>query len=333
MNRDSLVSVIVPIYNAEQYLCQCLDSILCQTYSNLEIILVDDGSTDNCLNVCTKYKKKDSRVVVVHQENRGVSAARNSGIEYSHGEYISFVDSDDELHSNAIEILLNDMTLYGADISVATKSTVKENGEIISIYDDGTFSFYDGTDLICMSLDGDRQTGSVVAKLFKKSFIGETRFFEGKRVNEDGFFLFQNFVKQPKVIQHNVCVYKYIVRQNSASRDQFSEKYFDMLFFCQKKKEIIDAMFPQLTEKAYNMEVRTNLLFLQVLCRTTDKKYKEYERRSIKTIKELHHFFVPSHNNERKIVWIIVHNLFQIYKRLINIKSCLKHSRGESCEK
>ena len=95
MNDQKLISVIVPIYNVERYLEKCVNSILVQTYSNLEIILVDDGSPDNCPQLCDQLAKKDSRIVVVHKKNGGLSSARNAGIDIARGEYIGFVDSDD----------------------------------------------------------------------------------------------------------------------------------------------------------------------------------------------------------------------------------------------
>ena len=96
--RNSIISVIIPVYNVEKYLSRCIESVLNQTYRNLEIIIVDDGSTDDSLNICRRYEKKDKRIKVIHQDNGGLSSARNKGLMNSTGEYISFVDSDDWLH-------------------------------------------------------------------------------------------------------------------------------------------------------------------------------------------------------------------------------------------
>ena len=114
---SELVSIIVPVYKVEQYLSRCVDSILQQSYSNLEIILVDDGSPDSCGMICDEYQKKDSRVQVIHKSNGGLSDARNYGIEAAQGKYLAFVDSDDWLDFDMIDILYRVLTSQGADIA------------------------------------------------------------------------------------------------------------------------------------------------------------------------------------------------------------------------
>ena len=109
------ISVVVPVYNVEKYLRKCIDSIINQTYKNLEIILVDDGSPDKCGEICDEYAKKDNRVKVIHKKNAGVSSARNDGIDNATGEYIIFVDSDDWLEDNAIEIMVDKLNEYDYD--------------------------------------------------------------------------------------------------------------------------------------------------------------------------------------------------------------------------
>lgn len=113
-----LISVIVPVYNVGEYLCECIDSILSQTYQNLEIIMVDDGSTDNCPGLCDGYALKDSRIKVIHQANKGLSAARNEGCQVSNGQYIAFVDSDDIISDAYIEVLHTLITANNAQIAV-----------------------------------------------------------------------------------------------------------------------------------------------------------------------------------------------------------------------
>ena len=128
---DSLISVIVPIYNVEKYLQKCVDSIINQTYKNLEIILVDDGSPDNCPKMCDDYAEKDSRIKVVHKENGGLSDARNVGMEVATGEYVSFIDSDDYISLDFYETLLE--TIVDNDSDVVECGVVKfyENEKFI----------------------------------------------------------------------------------------------------------------------------------------------------------------------------------------------------------
>ena len=113
-----MVSVIIPIYNCEKYLNECISSVLGQTYKDFELILVDDGSTDNSLNICYEFAKKDSRIIVIHQENGGVSSARNKGLKNAKGEFITFVDSDDYVENDWLKMLLTAILANNADVSI-----------------------------------------------------------------------------------------------------------------------------------------------------------------------------------------------------------------------
>src|SRR5574344_122915 len=124
---NDLVSIIVPVYKVEPYLKRCLDIILNQTYKNIEIILVDDGSPDKCPQICDEYAKKDNRIIVIHQENGGLSAARNTGLDIAKGEYISFVDSDDWVHLQYIEVLLTSALKENADIIIGNHIRVNNS--------------------------------------------------------------------------------------------------------------------------------------------------------------------------------------------------------------
>ena len=116
MTQLPCISLIVPIYNVELYLSQCVESILIQTYTNLEVILVDDGSTDNCGKICDDYRNIDSRIIVIHKQNGGLSDARNTGIEIATGNYLCFIDSDDWIEPDMIEFLYNNLVNYDADL-------------------------------------------------------------------------------------------------------------------------------------------------------------------------------------------------------------------------
>ena len=130
--ENKLISIIVPVYKVENYLNKCIDSILNQTYKNLEIILVDDGSPDNCGKICDEYAKKDNRIKVIHKENGGLSDARNVALDIAKGEYIGFVDSDDFIEKDMYETLYNLVENYSADISSVSFYKVI-NGKIITL--------------------------------------------------------------------------------------------------------------------------------------------------------------------------------------------------------
>ena len=243
-DSDILVSIIVPVYGTEAYLPACIESICNQTYKNIQIILVDDQSPDRCPELCDEYAQRDSRILVIHQKNKGVSGARNTGLNYALGEYIMFVDSDDELFPSATELLIQDAQKYGADIVSATKR-VKKRNLFTNTGEDGICTVWREEETLLRSLNGDGNTNSACAKLFRADMIQNIRFVEGHNINEDGFFLFQCFLKKPVFVQHNVAIYQYNTRPGSGSRQAFSDKYLSMLYFCERKKEIISAKYPQ----------------------------------------------------------------------------------------
>ena len=131
MNRSELVSIIVPVYKVEKYLDKCIESIVGQTYENLEIILVDDGSPDNCPAMCDRWAEKDSRIKVIHKENGGLSSARNAGLDACTGEYIYFLDSDDYIAENCIEMLFNTIISDGSDMCIGNLMSVDESENFV----------------------------------------------------------------------------------------------------------------------------------------------------------------------------------------------------------
>ena len=135
MEQDYLISIIIPVYNVEKYLRKCLDSIINQTYKKLEIILIDDGSTDNSGKICEEYAKKDDRIIVIHKENAGVSSARNRGIELANGKYIGFIDSDDWIEENMYETLYQNLLQFDVDISMCNYSIIRNHKKTFHKHD------------------------------------------------------------------------------------------------------------------------------------------------------------------------------------------------------
>ena len=317
ITNNALVSIIVPVYGTEDYLPACIESLQKQTYPHMEIILVDDQSPDGCPAICDAYAQKDPRIRVIHQKNTGVSGARNAGLDAATGDFVAFVDSDDELYPDAIRILLQDVSDHGADIASALKHAVDKNGNAHCSHEDGEITVFRDDDPLLLSLAGDRNTNSACAKLFKAVLIREIRFEVGKNIHEDGFFLFRCYCRKPVLVQHNVGVYRYNAREGSGSRQTFSDKYLAMLYYCERKKEMIAEQYPQYTDQLKNMEVRTNLLFLQVLCRTADKQYTGIQKQCIQTVRKLKKFHRPINSHLKKLEWIVSLGLFPLYKRVI----------------
>lgn len=317
---NSLVSIIVPVYGTERYLPACIDSLRRQSYPHIQIILIDDQSPDKCPEICDDYAKKDSRIIVIHQKNKGVSGARNAGMDHATGNYIMFVDSDDELYPDAVSLLIKDAEDHHADVVSATIRSVDRNGITEKREEDGSYSVFRHHEALLLSLEGNHHTNSACAKLFNTAFIQGLRFEEGKNVNEDGFFVFQCYMKEPVLVQHNIAVYQYNYRNNSGSRQVYSEKYLAMLYFCDRKKAIMSVHYPQYIEQTYNMEARTHLQFLQVLCSARGKQHKSLQKKSIQTVRRLYPYHKPINNHHKRLSWIVVNGLYPLYKLIVRIK-------------
>jgi len=187
------ISVIIPIYNTEPYLVKCLDSVCNQTYKNLEIIGVDDGSIDNCGRMLNEYAEKDNRIVAIHKQNGGSASARNAGIDIATGEYLAFVDSDDWIESNMYEVLLNALEKYNSDIASCfvyrDYQDGRQNHELKSMKCDDVI-FNSWQEMFIGYLDGSvRDTGYPVPHLYHKSIFFDLRFPQDVRIYEDTWFL------------------------------------------------------------------------------------------------------------------------------------------------
>lgn len=311
------ISVIVPVYNAEKYIGRCIESILNQTLTDLELILIDDGSPDNCGVICDAYAVKDNRVRVFHQENRGVSAARNIGIDNAQGEYITFVDSDDYIEPYALEILYHDIVFYNADISCAHGRAKYSNAT--EALEKSKHIIWRDNDAIKKSLLDNGATYSSCRKLYRNEFIGDTRFVEGRKIHEDSFFVFCCCLKKPVFVLRNAYIYHYRNNPDSASHAPFSDKFLDILYFANQKQELINKYFPELQAEANNMVVKANLSMLNLFCRTNDKKYKKDIKQCIKTVKKLKKYFVPVIPIDKKMFMIVTNNLYGLFKIYYNL--------------
>lgn len=318
MEYDSLVSVIVPIYGTEKYLPRCIDSIIRQSYSNIEIILIDDQSPDSCPEICDGYAENDARVVVIHQENKGVSGARNAGLRRASGEYITFVDSDDELLPDAITILLQDAKRHDADIVSALYTIIERDAGVSSDCGNGEVTVYRDDSSLLLSLRGYVQTS--VGKLFKTSFINGVSFEEGKNNSEDAFFMFQLLLRQPLYVQHNTAIYSYYMREGSLTHQQFNDSFLSILYFFEKRKAMVLSVYPQLVHEVNNMDVREHLQILDALCNTTDKKYKQLEKECIAAVKKQIKHHKPINAHHKQLAWIVNMGLYPLYKLAVRFK-------------
>lgn len=246
---NSLISVIVPIYNVEDYLDRCVDSIINQTYKNLEIILVDDGSPDNCPQMCDDYAKKDSRIKVVHKENGGLSDARNAGMKVATGEYVSFIDSDDYISLDFYEILLQTMIDNDSDIVECGVVKFYENGKFDEYSDDQMIKNFNTVDGLEGLINENSFHQYVWNKLYKSSVALDIPYAVGK-LNEDEFWTYQIFGKAKKVTRINKTMYYYFQRGSSIMGNGYNIKRLDALEGKMNRQAYIEKNFPILTTKA-----------------------------------------------------------------------------------
>lgn len=220
---EDLISVIVPVYKVEEYLRECLDSILAQTYTNLEIILVDDGSPDSCGIICDEYANRDYRIKVIHQQNGGLSAARNAGLDIATGEYIGFVDSDDYPELNMFEELYNNLKSNDADMSICG---VKKFGLESRAFFYGN-KCVGRQDFLKMLLK-EEVTSYVWNKLYKRGLFDFIRFPE-RELFEDMKILHLIVENTTSVSFTDKSFYNYRIRQNSITFDNKGLKAADYL--------------------------------------------------------------------------------------------------------
>ncbi len=215
------VSIIIPVYNIENYIENCLESVLSQSSGQTEIICIDDGSTDSSAEKIKAMARNDSRIVYIHQENSGVSAARNTGLEAATGEYIFFLDGDDYLHTQAIEILLDCARKTGADM-ICSDYVITERKDCESVrYTDYSDS---DTDFDTLFFKGNKLGKCCFAKLIKSDVAKQARFFEGVAMGEDGCYVVMLLNGNISVRVVDKPLYFYYVRQGSATKSALSAK-------------------------------------------------------------------------------------------------------------
>lgn len=283
---NDTVSIIVPIYNKEKYLKKCLDSILSQTYPNLEVILVDDGSVDSSLKICQEYAEKDARVVVYSKPNGGVSSARNLGMEKSTGSYLSFVDPDDYLHPECMEQLKNALEAENADLSYChamdveettgkTRTISKQSGEYTVI----DASRYDWFDKYAHSVSW--------GVLYKRELAKDIRFDTDLKIGEDTLFLAKCIRSAQVIVCLDKALYYYFINEDSVTSGKYSRKKLDELLAWKRICNVFqEEPFVYKTAQAgYALRCRMTAikyckdeLFMQEDCAEVEKEFKHSAR-------------------------------------------------------
>lgn len=244
-----LISVIVPIYNVKEYFDRCVESIVNQTYKNIEIILVDDGSPDNCPQMCNEWAEKDTRINVIHKENGGLSDARNAGLKIATGEIVSFIDSDDWIELDMFEKMLNRMIEDDSDIVSCGVKWVEEDGNVIRDVTVSNDEVLDMQSAMKELLNDGKLKQHVWNKIYKFDLIKDVPFEKGK-YHEDVFWSYQIVGRAKKVSVVKESFYNYVQRSNSIMGEGFSAKRLDALDANRQRCEYMKEHFPELYDKS-----------------------------------------------------------------------------------
>ena len=276
------ISVVIPMYKVEKYLKKCIESVLKQTYTNLEIILVDDGSPDKCGEICEEYKKKDSRIKVIHKENGGLSDARNKGIDVATGKYVTFIDSDDFIEENYIEFLYNLIQKYNADISIGSHKVIYNN----RIIDKSTYKeFSENSEKILEKiLYDDGVDLSAWGKLYKIKLFDEIRFPKG-RLYEDSATTYKLIHLANVIAVSSRPIYNYVMRNNSISQGDFNLKKMELITSTNEMTDFIKKEYPDL-EMACNRRMMWAYLSTLSQLAKSKKRNKEVEKQLLYYIKK-----------------------------------------------
>lgn len=281
---EPLISIIVPIFNVEKYIHRCINSIVDQTYRNLEIILVNDGSKDNCGVICDEYAEIDSRIKVIHKENGGLSDARNVAIDIVTGDYITFIDSDDFVEADYVEYLYKLIQKYSADVSICNiNKTLEEKYKTDNIAND-IQHVYKRQEAIEQMLYQKLFDVSACAKLYKTELFKTIRYPKGMYY-EDLATTYLVFDNCTKIVYGSLQKYNYILRENSITTSQFSIKRMELIDIAEQMLSFISAKYPDIEKAAISKFISSNF---QIFLQTPKEKnlFAEEKRRIFQNIKK-----------------------------------------------
>lgn len=306
------ISVIVPVYNVAEDLTRCLDSLLSQTYPNIEIIAVNDGSQDESGEILDSYKKIHSNIRVIHKENGGVTSARLRGVEVATGEWIGFVDGDDEIEPDMYERLLYNAKKHGADISHCGYQMVFEDGRVNYFHNTGTVEAHNRVQALRELLSGQRVEPGLCNKLFRRSLFQGWEMDLSIKINEDLLMNYYLFSQADSSVYDDWCPYHYIVRSTSASRAKMNEhKIYDPI----RVKDVIrNCASSEIREDAQRAYINTCVNTYNVLLLSGDEYADEQRKVRDLLVQEKKAFKLL--NGKRKILTWLISGMPRIYRLL-----------------
>ena len=277
-----LISIIVPIYNVDKYLEECIESLKNQTYKNLEIILINDGSTDESVKICEKYKEKDNRIVFINKNNGGAASAKNEGLKMATGDYIAFVDSDDFIELDMIEYMVNTIKKYNSDIVQCSFTNLYKNTEKFKqdTIVEQKISSKDFLELFLTKWD----SSLFWNKLFKREVI-ENVFFKEGRCIDDEFFTYKCVINSKNIVTSNKIVYNYRMRKSGVMKSESSQKQIlkDRVDYLYERYELVRKIYKDL-DKSFLEHLLTYYLIISKDY-YVDEKLLDYMKNNLKSIK------------------------------------------------
>lgn len=257
------ISVVIPVYNVEKYLSECLDSVIYQTYKNLQIILVDDGSTDSSGKICDEYAEKDDRITVVHQSNAGAGAAKNTGLKLIDGDYFSIIDSDDYIELDMYEKMVNSLEKYNSDIAQCLFRNVFVNDSFDRKYKiKGNYPKVLTSKKFLSELLYDWKYAIFANKVFKTSLLKEIRFPVGRKI-DDEFFTYKLVCNAKKVVNIDNILYNYRMRKTSVMNENNTDRLiYDRIDCFIERYNYVSDIYPSLKKK-YNLKLYDDLLYFK----------------------------------------------------------------------
>lgn len=275
------LSIIVPVYNKENYIDACIESIFGQSFTDFELILVNDGSTDNSALKCKKYAAQDSRVVVIDQPNAGVSSARNRGLNIAKGTYTGFVDSDDLIDRDMYELLVKNARAFEADVSACRIRTIFPYKSISPTEILGPVS-YNRHESLLKFFRGDLDM-NLNNKIYRTA-IARTILFTG-HINEDILYMCKAFLQGSRTVVENVVKYHYILRDNSVTMGGFNEKWFEPVGVSAEMLTLVAKEGADIISEAKVFDVTTNISLLNLLLLVGKRQYPNQYHAVVKRLK------------------------------------------------
>ena len=325
-----MISIIVPVYNVEKYIRKCLDSIVNQTYKDLEIILVDDGSPDNSGAICDEYAKNDSRIKVIHKPNGGLSSARNAGLDVARGEFLTFIDSDDYIEDDTVASVVDAISQEEVEMVLIREKQVNLNGETTKIVGDKptNTTFYREKDFLVELVLG-KQVNGACDKFYKRECIKDLRFEEGRHHGEDMLFnvCYLDCVK--KVGYVDSIKYSYVANDDSVTHASFNSHSVDNIYFKDKVCGIVKEKYPMYYATLARRCFVARLTLLRLVHNSSQqeeqqeliKEIQDYLRRNYKLVKQ-------ELSRKEKLEYVLYRFVRPMYFLYLKIIKTYKNKKG-----